>query len=78
MTLGWELLTVITSQAVSLNTAVLQFISVIVEVSVMATGGWVDGSIICYLVQMTVLLQYFLSPVLLHFILPQSSSILYA
>ena len=56
MTLGWELLTVITSQAVSLNTAVLQFISVIVEVSVMATGGWVDGSIICNLVQMTVLL----------------------
>ena len=35
MTLGWELLTVITSQAVPLDTAVLQFISVIVEVSIL-------------------------------------------
>ena len=34
MTLGWELLTVITSLAVPLDTAILQFINMIVEVSV--------------------------------------------
>ena len=34
MTLGWELLTVITSLSLPLDTAVLRFIDIIVEVSV--------------------------------------------
>ena len=39
MTLGWELLTVITSLALPLDTAVLQFINIIVEVSILSVGG---------------------------------------
>ena len=34
MTLGWELLTVITSLAVPLDTPTMQFINIIVQVSV--------------------------------------------